>query len=182
MVYFYHFHLTNLALSFMVKLENDMSQGGAFMKANEASKLLRVTRPTLNRYVAEGKLKATITPTKRYNYDDESVYELLNNGLTRYSILYTKGSDLSKVQEKIKLMKKNWLTNITIDDVYYDVDQYGKDKTWLYGLLQFVNEYSIKQIFMYSPGDLIQTDIELVEKICEWHGTKISYYEEEFLS
>ena len=58
------------------------------MKANEALSILRVTRPTLARYVKEGKIKVTVLPTGRYDYDEESIYKFQH--LNRKKILLIK--------------------------------------------------------------------------------------------
>ena len=47
------------------------------MKANEVLNLLRITRPTLTKYVKEGIIKTEKLPNGRYEYDTESVYAFL---------------------------------------------------------------------------------------------------------
>lgn len=44
------------------------------MKANEVLKLLRITIPTLTKYVKEGLIKVEKLPNGRYEYNIESVY------------------------------------------------------------------------------------------------------------
>ena len=48
------------------------------MKASEVLQLLKITRPTLTKYVKEGKIKVTIKGNGQYDYDVDSVYKMLN--------------------------------------------------------------------------------------------------------
>ena len=44
------------------------------MKAEDVLSLLRITRPTLMKYVKDGVIKVKTLPNGRYEYDEESVY------------------------------------------------------------------------------------------------------------
>ena len=58
------------------------------MKAKEVMKILRISNPTLSRYLKNGWIKATRLPNNRYDYDEESVYEFLNAGIPRKNYIY----------------------------------------------------------------------------------------------
>lgn len=47
------------------------------MKAKEVMSILRISNPTLSKYLKEGKIKAKILPNGRYDYDEDSVYDFL---------------------------------------------------------------------------------------------------------
>ena len=49
------------------------------MKAAEVMKLLDITRPTLCKYVKEGKIKTDACVNGQYRYNKESVYALIKN-------------------------------------------------------------------------------------------------------
>nr|MCR5625483.1 MerR family transcriptional regulator [Lachnospiraceae bacterium] len=42
------------------------------MKAKDVLRILQITRPTLTKYVKEGKLKITVKGNGRYDYDADS--------------------------------------------------------------------------------------------------------------
>lgn len=95
------------------------------MKANEALSILRVTRPTLARYVKEGKIKATELPTGRYDYDEESIYKFLNKNVQRKTVLYCR---VSTAKQKKDLMNQEellkqfcFLNGLTINAIYKDI-------------------------------------------------------------
>lgn len=64
------------------------------MKANEVLKLLRITRPTLTKYVKEGLIKVEKLPNGRYEYDSESVYSFLNKDMKRKTYIYGRDWDV----------------------------------------------------------------------------------------
>ena len=62
------------------------------MKSNKVLKLLNITRTTLSSYVKKGRLKATMQPNGYYNYDEESVYKILNKDIERKNVIYARVS------------------------------------------------------------------------------------------
>lgn len=95
------------------------------MKANEALSILRVTRPTLARYVKEGKIKATELPTSRYDYDEESIYKFLNKNVQRKTVLYCRVSTNKQKKDLMnqeELLKQFCFSNgLTISAIYKDI-------------------------------------------------------------
>lgn len=95
------------------------------MKANEALSILRVTRPTLARYVKEGKIKATELPTGRYDYDEESIYKFLNKNIQRKTVLYCRVSTVKQKKDLMnqeELLKQFCFSNgLTINAIYKDI-------------------------------------------------------------
>lgn len=95
------------------------------MKANEALSILRVTRPTLARYVKEGKIKATELPNGRYDYDEESIYKFLNKNVQRKTVLYCRVSTNKQKKDLMnqeELLKQFCFSNgLTINAIYKDI-------------------------------------------------------------
>lgn len=59
------------------------------MKAEKVLKILNISRQTLCKYVKNGLIKTTrMDECSRYDYDDESVYVLKNNGNPRKYVLF----------------------------------------------------------------------------------------------
>ena len=95
------------------------------MKANEVLKLLRITRPTLTKYVKEGLIKVEKLPNGRYEYDSESVYSFLNKDMKRKTYIYARVSTLKQkpdLDNQIELLKQFCFTNgYTISGIYSDI-------------------------------------------------------------
>lgn len=77
------------------------------MTAAEVLRTLQITRPTLTKYVKEGKLKATVKGNGRYDYDADSVYKMLNKDIERKTYLYARVS--TSKQKKILKIKFSYL-------------------------------------------------------------------------
>jgi len=62
------------------------------MKSCKVLKLLNITRPTLCRYVKNGLVKFKQLPNGFYDYEEESIYKLLNKNIERKNIIYARVS------------------------------------------------------------------------------------------
>lgn len=95
------------------------------MKANEVLKLLRITRPTLTKYVKDNLIKVEKLPNGRYEYDSESVYSFLNKDIKRKTYIYARVSTAkqkSDLNNQIELLKQFCFTNgYTISGIYSDI-------------------------------------------------------------
>lgn len=95
------------------------------MKANEVLKLLRITRPTLTKYVKQGLVKVEKLPNGRYEYDSESVYSFLNKDMKRKTYIYARVSASKQkpdLNNQIELLKQFCFTKgYTISGIYSDI-------------------------------------------------------------
>ena len=73
------------------------------MKSKEVLKLLKVTRPTLTKYVKNGLIKVEIKHNGQYEYDEKSVYLLLNKDVDRKTYLYSR---VSTSKQKVDLQNQ----------------------------------------------------------------------------
>ena len=62
-----------------IKKIGKSSKRSSSMKAAEVMKLLNITRPTLCKYVKEGKIKTDACVNGQYRYNKESVYALIKS-------------------------------------------------------------------------------------------------------
>ena len=62
------------------------------MKAHEVMKILQISRSTLLRWRKDGILKANKLPSGQYDWDEDSVYALINKGEKRGVYLYARVS------------------------------------------------------------------------------------------
>lgn len=95
------------------------------MKANEVLRLLRITRPTLTKYVKEGLVTVKKLPNGRYEYDSESVYSFLNKDVKRRTYIYARVSTTKQkfdLNNQIELLKQFCFTNgYSISGIYSDI-------------------------------------------------------------
>ena len=62
------------------------------IKAEEVLNLLQISRKTLHVYAHDGRIRYTVMPNKRYDYNEEDVYKILNKDVKRKTVLYARVS------------------------------------------------------------------------------------------
>ena len=95
------------------------------MRSKEVLNLLRVTRPTLTKYVKSGKIKVIRKPNGHYEYDEESVYAFLNKDVRRKTYIYARVSTSKQkkdLENQIEMLKQFCFSNgYIISGIYVDV-------------------------------------------------------------
>lgn len=95
------------------------------MKAKEVLKLLHITRQTLTKYVKNGLIKTVTKGNGRYDYDEQSVYNFLNKGVERKSVIYARVStnrQKKALATQIELLKQFCFSSgIKIQGIYQDI-------------------------------------------------------------
>ncbi len=95
------------------------------MKAAEVLRILQITRPTLSKYVKEGRLKVTKKGNGYYDYDDDSVFKMLNKDIERKTFIYARVSTNKQkrdLENQIQLLKNYCFQNgKQINGIYSDI-------------------------------------------------------------
>lgn len=95
------------------------------MRSREVLQLLKITRPTLTKYVKEGLIEAKLQPNNQYNYDEDSVYKLFNGNIERKTVLYCRVSTSKQkkdLENQVELLKQFCFANgFKINSVYSDI-------------------------------------------------------------
>ena len=94
------------------------------MKAEEVLNFLQISRKTLHVYSHNGRIRYTVMPNKRYDYNEEDVYKILNKDVKRKTVLYARVSTHKQkddLQNQIDQMKQ-WcfMNGFTINAIYSD--------------------------------------------------------------
>ena len=95
------------------------------MKSKEVLSLLRISRPTLTKYVKTGVVKVNKLPNRQYDYNADSVYQLLNKTVKRKTYIYarvTTTKQKSDLNNQIELLKQFCFSNgYVISGIYSDI-------------------------------------------------------------
>lgn len=95
------------------------------MTAKEVLRILQITRPTLTKYVKEGKLKVTVKGNGRYDYDADSVYKMLNKDIERKTYLYARVSTPKQkkdLENQVQLLKNFCFQNgYIVNGIFQDI-------------------------------------------------------------
>ena len=140
------------------------------MKSNKVLKLLNVTRPTLCKYVKTGLLKVKPLPNGYYDYDEESVYKLLDKDLERKSVIYCRVStqkqknDLTNQRESIeKYCSEN---GIKISGVYSDIGSgINFDRKEFRRLINDIINHKVSKVYITYKDRLSSISFEMFKQL-----------------
>jgi len=149
------------------------------MKANEAMRLLQISRSTLHRYITEGLIRHSNLPNKQYNYNDEDIYKILNKDIKRKICIYARVSTPKQkkdLQNQIEFLK-SWAFNAgyQISSIYSDVASgisFDKRKDFFVMLDEIINHKVEKVIIAYKDR-LSRVGFELFMHLFKQYGTEI---------
>ena len=140
------------------------------MKANEVLKILKVTRPTLTKYVKDGKLKVTLLSNGFYDYDEDSVFSLAKISTNRKCVVYARVST-----QKQKKDLENQISVITeyankngyqVDKVYSDIASgLNYDRNSFKEMLNEIIERRIKCVFIKDKDKLTRVSFEMWKQL-----------------
>ena len=95
------------------------------MKSSEVLQVLQITRPTLTKYVKDGRIKVTIKDNGRYDYDSDSVYKMLNKDIERKTYIYARVSTSKQkkdLENQVSLLKNFCFQNgYVINGIFQDI-------------------------------------------------------------
>ena len=140
------------------------------MKSNKVLKLLNITRPTLSRYVKEKLVKYKVQPNGFYDYDEESVYKILNKSIERKNVIYTRVSTQKQSQDlenQKKTVEKQCLKNgIKISDVYSDIGSgINFDRKEFQRLVDDVVNHKISKIYITYKDRLSRVSFDMFKNL-----------------
>lgn len=149
------------------------------MKSNEVLKTLRITRPTLTKYIKTGIIKGVKLPNGQYDYNEESVYSFLNKDLKRNTVIYARVSTSKQKKDllnQVELLKNYCFQNgIQINQVYQDVASgisFEKRKEFFL-LLDDVFDNKIEKIIITYKDRLSRVGFDLFYHLFKKFGTEI---------
>ena len=148
------------------------------MKSNKVLKLLRVTRPTLCRYVKNGLIRVNKLPSGFYDYDDESVYKFLNKDVERKCVIYCRVST-SKQKKDLDNQRKNIETycvknGVRISDVYSDIGSgINFDRKEFQRLVNDIVNHRISKVFITYKDRLSRISFDVFKNLFDEFNCEI---------
>ncbi len=140
------------------------------MKASKVLKLLQVTRPTLCRYVKEGKILGKPLPNGYYDYDEESVYRFLDKELHRGAVIYCRVSTPSQkndLHNQRKQLEEYCIKNrIQVSDVYLDIGSgINFDRKEFQRLLNDIINHKVSRVFITYKDRLSRISFNMFKNL-----------------
>lgn len=149
------------------------------MKTKEVLKILRISRATLYRYIQNGTLKAIKMPNGYYDFDDNTVYSLLNKDLPRKNYIYARVSTYKQknnLKNQIELLKNFCFQNgININGIYQDIASgiNFEKRNEFFQLLDEILDYKVNKIIISYKDRLSRIGFNLFYYLFQKFGTKI---------
>lgn len=149
------------------------------MKACEVLKLLKVSQPTLGKYVKEGYIKCEILPTGRRVYDEESVYSFLNKNVPRQNYIYARVSTYSQKNsldnQVDSLLSYCMVTGIKVTGVFKDIASgiSFENRKEFFKLLDDVIDHKVAKVVITYKDRLSRVGFGLFYHLFKKFGTEI---------
>lgn len=149
------------------------------MKAKEVLKLLRCSRPSLTKYLKQGKLKAKLLDNGYYDYEEKSVYDFLNKDINRKTVIYARVSTKKQkddLQNQIELLKNFCFQNgYTINEVYSDIASgiTFENRIDLFKLIDEIINNKIEKIIITYKDRLSRTGFDFFKTLFNKFGCEI---------
>ena len=154
------------------------------MKAKEVLQILRVTRPTLTKYVKGGLIKVTVKGNGQYDYDSDSVYTLLNKDIERKTYIYARVSTAKQkkdLENQVQLLKTFCFQNgYVLNGVYQDIASgisFEKRKEF-FDLLDEVLAGKVKRVIITYKDRLSRVGFDLLSYLFAKHGCELIFMSE----
>ena len=152
------------------------------MKANKVLKVLGISRSTLYRYKRDGIIKIkTKFNDNFYEYDDDSVYQLLGDSSKAQNKLIVSYARVSTQNQKKQLVEQNQLIyescisrGLKLDKQFSDIKSgMSADRQEFQELLNDIIRNKIDTVVIENKDRLVRFGYEILEYVCKCHGCKI---------
>lgn len=149
------------------------------MKAKEVLQILRVTRPTLTKYVKEGLIKITVKANGQYDYDSDSVYKVLNKDIERKTYIYARVSTAKQkkdLENQVQLLKTFCFQNgYVLNGVYQDIASgiSFEKRTQFFELLDEILAGKVKRVIITYRDRLSRVGFELFSYLFAKQGCEL---------
>ena len=152
---------------------------GDSMKAKEVLQVLQISRPTLARYVKDGKLKVTVKGNGQYDYDVDSVYKMLNKDIERKTYIYARVSTSKQkpdLENQVRLLTNFCFQNgYVINGVFQDVASgiSFKKREQFFNLLDEVLAGRVKRVVITYKDRISRVGSELFTYLFKKFGCEL---------
>lgn len=149
------------------------------MKAKEVLQVLQISRPTLARYVKDGKLKVTLKGNGQYDYDVDSVYRMLNKNIERKTYIYARVSTTKQkkdLENQVRLLTNFCFQNgYVINGVFQDIASgiSFKKREQFFELLDEVLAGRVKRVVITYKDRISRVGFELFTYLFKKFGCEI---------
>lgn len=140
------------------------------MKAKEVLKILKITRPTLTKYVKTGKIKVIENINGQYTYNDDDIFNMAHISVNRQCVIYARVSTQKQkkdLQNQINTLKEFANKNgYIVDKVYSDIASgLNYDRGEFQTLLLDVINFNVKTVIVSNKDRLTRVSFDMWKQL-----------------
>lgn len=149
------------------------------MKAKDVLAILRISRPTLSKYCKQGIIKYKTLPNGFYDYDEQSVYALLNQNVHRKTAVYARVSTPKQKQDllnQVELLKNfcfqnGWQISTIYQDIASGIEFSHREE--FFEMLDEIMSFKVERVVITYKDRLSRIGFGLFSQIFKKFGTEI---------
>jgi len=148
------------------------------MRSKEVLKLLKITRPTLTKYVKSGLIGVRVLPNKQYEYIDNDIYKIINKNIERVNAIYCRVSTSKQkndLSNQVNFVKKYLeLNGINLKKEYIEIGSgvtFNRKK--FIELLFDILDYKIDKLYISNKDRLCRLSFDLIKDLFNRFGCEI---------
>lgn len=148
------------------------------MKSCKVLKYLKISRPTLCKYVKTGLISVKKLHNGYYDYNDDDVFRLMNKDLIRKEVIYCRVSTNQQkndlLNQKANLEAFCLKNGIIVSDVYMDIGSgMNLDRKEFKRLLDDIMDYKISKIYITYKDRLSRISFDIFKNLFDKFGCEI---------
>lgn len=148
------------------------------MKAKDVLKILKVTRPTLCKYVKTGKIKANRINRNKLDYNEDDVFALAGIKQRKEAVIYARVStskQKSSLNNQVNILTEYANKNgISIKEVYKDIASgLSFDRGNFNDLLMEVIQHKVKAVYITDKDRLSRVSFNMWKELFSYFNCNI---------
>ena len=149
------------------------------MRSGDVLKLLGISRPTLAKYLREGRVKGERLPNGQWDYNEQDVYKIFNKGIPRKTFIYARVStskqkpDLENQTEMLKrfCFERGYSINQVFTDIASGIS--FEKRKGLFLLIDEVMSGCVERIVISYRDRLSRVGFGLFKHLFDKHNCEI---------
>jgi len=149
------------------------------LRSGDVLKLLGISRPTLAKYLREGRVKGERLPNGQWDYNEQDVYKIFNKGIPRKTFIYARVStskqkpDLENQTEMLKrfCFERGYSINQVFTDIASGIS--FEKRKGLFLLIDEVMSGCVERIVISYRDRLSRVGFGLFKHLFDKHNCEI---------
>ena len=149
------------------------------MKSGDVLRLLNISRPTLAKYLKEGRINAERKVNGQWEYNEEDVFKIFNKGIPRKTLIYARVSthkqkaDLENQVEQVKrfCFERGYSVNQVFTDIASGIS--FENRKGLFILLDEVLSGRVERVVVSYKDRLSRIGYGLFKHLFDKHNCEI---------